>query len=106
MDDLLFQIKNIFEKNIENLLNEIQTNLNNLDKEEYQNENDVKTISDAINRNFEEIQKIISNFEKDRDYFFNKNHNLEEEMKKLKNLHEKYAKEYKKKREMNKSIIQ
>ena len=106
LDEVLFQIKNIFGQNIENLLNEIQTNLNNLDKEEYQNENDVKTISDAINRNFEEIQKIISNFEKDRDYFFNKNHNVEEEMKKLKNLHEQYAKEYKKKREMNKSIIQ
>ena len=105
LDEIFFKIKNVFDHNIENLLNEIQTNLDNLDKEEYQNENDFNNISDAITDNIEDIVKIISDFEKSKNDFYNKNRNVEEEMNKLKFLHQKYAKEYKKKKEINKSII-
>ena len=104
LDEIIFKIKNTFWQNIENLLNEIQTNLNNLDKNENQNEYDFNNISAQIQQKIDEIKKIFEDFEKKKDNFYNKNHNVEEEMNKLKYLHRQFAKEYKMKRSVKSNI--
>ena len=102
--DIIFKIKNEFGQNMENLLNEIKENLNNLDKKENQNEN-YDNILEEIGKKIVETQKIFSFFEENRDKFYDKNHNVEEEMNKLKYLYKQYGKEYKSKRTISRSII-
>ena len=52
LDDTIFEIKNTYSLNMENLINEIQMNLDNLDKKENRNDN--------YNIFFTLIDKIIS----------------------------------------------
>ena len=98
LDDINFQIKNIFGDNIEHLLNEIYNNLLKIDKHEYQDENTLKNIIDNIGRGIEEVQNICFLSEEVKNNFYNINHNVEEEVNKLKYLYNKYEKEYKRNR--------
>ena len=89
LDDIVFKIKNIFGNNIENLLTDIQTNINDLVKNGYQNEDSFNSICNQINQKNNEIKTILSDFEKSKNDFNSKNRNVEEEIKKLKDLHSK-----------------
>ena len=105
LDEIIFKIKNQFGQNIENILNEIQICFDDLDKKENQNENNYSNLLEIINQDIKEINDIFSFFEKNRNNFYDKNHNVEEEMNKLKYLHKQFAKEYKKRRPANQTII-
>ena len=105
LDEIIYNIKNNFAKNIENLLTEIKNNLDNLDKKENQNENNFNNIKEQIKQKFNQIEKVFNDFEQNKNNFTSKNRNVKEEMKKLKNLHKDLAKQFINKREMNKSII-
>ena len=80
LDEIIFIIKNIFGENIENLLNNIQKNLINIDKKEYQSEQNLKDIIINIKRQLEEIQNICYIFEENNKNFFDKNKNIEKEI--------------------------
>jgi hypothetical protein len=105
LNEIIYNIKNNFTKNIENLLTEIKNNLDDLDKNENQYENNFNSIRDQTKLKINQIEKIFNDFDKNKNNFTSKNRNAKEEMKKLKNLHKELAKQFKNKKEMNKSII-
>ena len=99
MDDIVLNVKNKFAKNIENLLNDINSEFVELNLDNNQNEYNFNNISKKIINGIEEIEKIFEVFWNDYDDFYEKNHKIEEDMNKLKYLYKKYGEEYKKKRE-------
>ena len=96
LDEIIFNIKNIFGQNIEYLLNQIYNNLIKIDRREYKDENTLKSLIEKIGHTIEEIQNIFFIFTEKNDNFYNINHNVEEEINKLKYIYTKYKKEYKK----------
>ena len=98
LEDVYYNIKNLFGKNIENLLNEIHKNLMIIDKGEYKNESHVKNLIQSIGHKIEEIQNLIFIFEENKNNFYDKNHYVEEDINKLKYLYKKYIQIYKKNR--------
>ena len=96
LDEIIFNIKNIFGENIEYLLNQIYNNLKEIDRREYKDENTLKSLIEKIGHAIEEIQNIFFIFTEKNDNFYNINHNVEEEINKLKYIYTKYKKEYKK----------
>ena len=105
LDEPIFTIKNAFGQTIENLLIDIQNCFENLEKKENQNETSYNNNLEMINKNIEEIQSIFSDFDKISSLFYNQNHKVQREMNQLKYLYALYAKEYKKKRPVNSSIV-
>ena len=53
---------NYFQNEFENILNEIQLNIENFDKNEYQNEISIHNIYTNINNKIVKIKKIFDNF--------------------------------------------
>ena len=104
VDDLITKIKDTFGKNIENILVNINTELNDLNKEENKNNETYDIILANINIEMEEIQNIFEKFWKDNEDFYEKSHDIGENMDKLKYLCRKYGEEYKKKREKAKNL--
>ena len=104
LDEPIFTIKSACGQNIENLLNDIQTSFDDLEKKENQTETSYNNILENINKNIKEINSIFSDFEKIRDLFYSQNHKVQREMNQLKNLYALYAKEYNKKRPINQSL--
>ena len=98
LEEVMYNIKNFFGKNIENLLDEIHRNLITIDKGEYKNESHVKSLIQNIGHKIEEVQNLIFIFEENKNNFYNKNHNVEEDINKLKYLYKKYIQIYKKNR--------
>ena len=96
LDEIIFNIKNIFGQNIEYLLNQRYNNLIKIDRREYKDENTLKSLIEKIGHAIEEIQNIFFIFTEKNDNFYNINHNVEEEINKLKYIYTKYKKEYKK----------
>ena len=99
IDDWLSNIKNKFLKNIENILDNIFSELLLLELEENQNVYNFNNISQMIYLEFNEIQNIFDKFWKNNDNFYERKNDIEEEMNKLKYAYRKYEKEYKKQRE-------
>ena len=99
MDDLLLNIKNTYGKSIENILDNIKTELEELNLDKNQNEYNFPLISQKIVGEMKEIDKIFLQFWKDNEDFYDKNHYVKEDMDKLNYLYKKYEEEYKKKRE-------
>ena len=94
LDEIFFNIKNIFENNIEYLLNEINNLINIIGKKENKNnKNLINIIIGKIGHKIEEIQNICYIFEENKNYFINTNYNTEKEIQKLKDLYLKYEKE-------------
>ena len=98
LDDIILKIKNNFGQNVENLLIDIQTNIDDLDKKENQNEISFNNICSEINQKIEELHSIFSDYEKNKDNFNKKNRNVEKEMNKLKALHKNLIDYYKNKK--------
>ena len=98
IDEIIFKIKNNFGENVENLLIDMQTHIDNLNKDENQKEINFNNISKEINQKIDEITNIFLDFEKNKFNFYSKNQNIEEEIKKLKNLHKELVDYYKNKR--------
>ena len=48
LDEIIFNIKNIFGENIEYLLNQIYNNLKEIDSREYKDENTLKSLIEKI----------------------------------------------------------
>ena len=108
LDEINFDIKNIFNKNIKNLLNEISNNFKLINNNKYKNNINLKIILNNIEHKIEEIQNICFIFEENKNNFNNNNNNTEKEVNKLKNLYNKYkneSKNIKKKNEKKKKII-
>ena len=103
LDEIIFNINNIFGENIENLMNEINNNLIKIDKKEYKDEITLKSLIEKIRNIIEETQNICFIFNEKNNNFCNVNHNVEEEMNKLKNLYTQYGEEYKKNKNKNNS---
>ena len=101
LDEVYFNVKNMIGDNIEHLLNEIYINLIKIDKSEYKDENTLKSLIEKIGHAIEEIQNIFFIFTEKNDNFYNINHNVEEEINKLKYLYNKFGKEYKKNKHIN-----
>ncbi len=80
VDDLITKIKDTFGKNIENILVNINTELNDLNKEENKNNETYDIILANINIEMEEIQKIFEKFWKDNEDFYEKSHDIGENM--------------------------
>ena len=59
LDEIIFNIKNIFGENIEYLLNQIYNNLKEIDSREYKDENTLKSLIEKIGHTIEEIQNIF-----------------------------------------------
>ena len=104
LDSIIFKIKNNFGANIENLLNGIQTNIDDLDKDENKNEINFNNISKEIHQKIDEIKEIFSDFEKNKDNYNSKNNILEEKIEVLKNLHKELVEFYKNKRQKDQNI--
>ena len=83
--------KNKFAKNIENLLNDINSEFVELNLDNNQNEYNFNNISKNIINGIEEIEKIFEVFWNDYDDFYEKNHKIEDDMNKLKYLYKKYG---------------
>ena len=105
LEDTMYNIKDLFGKNIENLLNEIHKNLIIIDKGEYKNESHVKNLIQNIGHKIEEVQNLVFIFEENKNNFYHKNHIVEEDIDKLKYLYKKYIQIYKKNRGNNSRII-
>ena len=91
LNEIFFNIKNLFENyNIEHLLNEINNNLNMIEKKEYKNNDNFINIIENIGHKIEEIQNICYIFEENKNNFININYNTEKEINKLKDLYNKY----------------
>ena len=85
LDNILLENKDNFEHNLEYNLNNIQININSLNenKTEFNFKNKCEEIDITINL----LKKIFDDFEKMKNKFDTKNKNMEDEIKKLKNLH-------------------
>ena len=92
LDEIIFNIKNIFGQNIEYLLNQIYNNLIKIDRREYKDENTLKSLIEKIGHKIEEIQNIFFIFKEKNNNFFNINHNVLEEINKLKYIYTKFKK--------------
>ena len=99
LDDIMYKIKNNFGGNVENLLIDIQTNIENLGRNENQNKISFNNICSEINQKIDELEKIFSDYKKNKVLFDSKNHEVEEEMNKLKTLHKNLTDYYKNKRQ-------
>ena len=102
LEDIIFKINNTFGNNIENLLADIQTNVDNLDKNE--NKISFDNICNETNNNINEIKKIFFDLEKIKVNFDSKNNNIKDEINKLKIL-EKNLKDYDKNKKQNEPNI-
>ena len=83
LDKIIFDIREVFGDNIENLLNKIQNNLINIDNKQYKSEDELKKIIKNIGNEISEIQSMGYIFEEHKTNFFDKNKNVEKEMKDL-----------------------
>ena len=85
LDNILLENKDNFEHNLEYNLNNIQININSLNenKTEFNFKNKCEEIDITINL----LKNIFDDFEKMKNKFDTKNKNMEDEIKKLKNLH-------------------
>jgi len=88
LEDISCQNINYFQNEFENILSEIRLNIENFDKNEYQNENSIHNIYTNINNKIIEIKKVFENFNKIKNKFESHNNNVGREFKKLKELHE------------------
>jgi len=79
IEQIHFDIKELFGVNIENLLSEIHQNLKNIDDKKYNNEETLKDMIEIIKHNIEEIENICFIFEENKNSFFDKNKNIEKE---------------------------
>ena len=79
LDEIIFNLKEIFGENIENLLNNIQINLINIDNKEY-NENNLEIVLQNIKHQIEEIENICFCFEENNNKFCDKNKIIENEV--------------------------
>ena len=96
LDDILFQIENSFGQNVENILTNIQEKINDLNKNENQNENNFKNICNEIVQLFDVSKTIFNDFEKDKIKLNSKNTDAEKEIKKIKDIHKQIISENKK----------
>ena len=107
LEDISSQNINYFQSEFENILSEIQLNIENFDKNEYQDEISINNIYSNINNKINEIKKVFDNFNKIKNNFENLNNNVAREFKSLKELH-KNIDDYNKKikqNNMNNNII-
>ena len=104
LEDMLLQNINYFQNEFENILSEIQLNIENFDKNEYQNKNSIHNIYNNINNKVIEIKKVFDNFKKIKNNFESHNNNVPIEFKKLIELH-KYIEDYNKKIKKNNNNI-
>ena len=107
LEDISSQNINYFQSEFENILSEIQLNIENFDKNEYQDEISINNIYSNINNKISEIKKVFDNFNKIKNNFENLNNNVAREFKSLKELH-KNIYDYNKKikqNNMNNNII-
>ena len=100
LEDMLPQNNSNFQNEFENILSEIQLNIENFDKNEYQNKNSIHNIYNNINNKVIEIKKVFDNFKKIKYNFESHNNNVAIEFKNLKELH-KYIDDYNKKIKQN-----
>ena len=100
LEDMLPQNINYFQNEFENILSEIQLNIENFDKNEYQNKISIHNIYNNINNKIVEIKKVFDNFKKIKNNFESHNNNVAIEFKKLIELH-KYIEDYNKKIKKN-----
>ena len=82
LDDIFLENKDYLIQNIENIIINIQTNLNDL----LLDENNFKKRSLEINQNIEVMNVIIKDFETSENRFNSKNNEIEKEIAKLKNI--------------------
>ena len=59
LEDMLLQNINYFQNEFENILSEIQLNIENFDKNEYQNKISIHNIYNNINNKINEIKKFL-----------------------------------------------
>ena len=85
LDNIIFQNMDNYGHNIEYNLTNIQININNLN--ENKNEFNFNNICTELDQNIEAIKNIFNDFEKTKTKFDSKNKSAEEEIKKLKNIH-------------------
>ena len=88
LEDISSPNINYYQNEFENILSEIHLNIENFDKNEYQNENSIHNICTNINNEIIEINKVFDNFNKIKNNFESHNNNVSREFKKLKELHE------------------
>ena len=73
LEDILPENINYFLNEFENVLSEIQLNIENFDKSEYQNKNSIHNIYNNINNKINEIKKVFDNFKKIKNNFESQN---------------------------------
>jgi chromosome segregation ATPase len=81
LEDMLPQNNSNFQNEFENILSEIQLNIENFDKNEYQDEISINNIYTNINNKINEIKKVFDNFNKIKNNFENLNNNVARELK-------------------------
>ena len=84
LENILYDFKNNFGANVENLLTKIFAHLKNLNKKE--NKNDISKMNNIINEvgvKIEELQKKCNLFEKNKDLFYKENKKIYKEVNKL-----------------------
>ena len=87
LDNIILENKDKYGHDIEYNLTNIQININELNKDENKNEFNFKTKCNEIDQIIETIKKIYKEFETTKSKMDSKNKSMEEEMKKLKNMH-------------------
>ena len=102
LDNIILENKDTYGHNLEYNLTKIEANINNLNKDENKNEINFKNKCDEIELIINEIKIIINNFVKIKINMDSKNKIMEEEMKKLKTLHNEEIINQNKKNEMKK----
>ena len=86
LDDIILENKNNLGQNIENVLTNIQTNINDLKSDENKNELNFNNKCNEINQITQVIKIIFDDFKNWKNRFDTKNNAVEEEMKKLQNI--------------------
>ena len=87
LDNIILENKDTYGHNLEYNLTKIEANINDLNKDENKNEINFKNKCEEIELIAKEIKIIINNFEKIKINLDSKNKIMDEEMKKLKTLH-------------------
>ena len=102
LDNIILENKDTYGHNLEYNLTKIEANINDLNKDENKNEINFKNKCDEIELIINEIKIIINNFVKIKINIDSKNKIMDEEMKKLKALHNEEIINQNKKNEMKK----